>query len=143
MKQHDFQLRMNCRYEEPDNSLEQIDIWTLIEGEWKALDINAKTPGFQALCYALFSCQHLYFRVNAAERGLLLDSAEGGISLAIDDKWSIQSIRVDFTGKVKSGIQSKEDIDYIIERMGHCPVSTNIKDVDDTETTVTLIDCDN
>ena len=40
-------------------------------------DLNSGSAGFLIFVYAVLNCQHMYMRLNCAERGLLLDTAEG------------------------------------------------------------------
>lgn len=131
-----FEMRQNCRYTEPDNSVAQLDVDTLIDGKWQALDLNTLSAGFQIFIYALFTCQHMYFRVNAAERGLVLSSSRGSIVTGTDMDWQLERLQVDFSASLKSGTPTQEDIDFIIERMGLCPVSCNLKEVEDSKVTV-------
>ena len=138
MSNRSFQFRLNCSYTEPDNSIDQLVVETLIDDEWQVLDINTKSPGFQLFNYGLFSCQHLYFRTNAAERGLMLSSASGHLAIEADIVWNILSIHVEFNGKLKTGSPGEDAIAYIIERMGLCPVSSNIKEVSDNQRSITF-----
>jgi hypothetical protein len=80
----------------------------------------------------------MFFRINCAERGLLLDSAEGSILIGADADRNMQTMRVHFTGRLGNGQVSPGDIDYIVSRMEQCPVSRNIRVPADTETTVNL-----
>lgn len=138
MSDRSFQFRLNCSYTDPDNSIDQLVVETLIDDEWQLLDINTKSPGFQLFNYGLFSCQHLYFRTNAAERGLMLSSTSAHLVIETDINWNILLMRVEFNGKLKSGTPSEDIIAYIIERMGLCPVSSNIKEVSDNQRSVTF-----
>ena len=75
---------------------------------------------------ALFSCQHLYMRTNCAERDIVLESATGELDVITNEDWVIQHAAVRFTGKIHSGEPTRSALDYIIERMHHCPVSSNL-----------------
>ena len=138
MSDRNFEMRLNCRYTAPDNTIDQLSVDTMVDGEWQALNLHLKSPGFQLFNYGLFSCQHLYFRSNAAERGLKLASATAHIIVETDINWNITLVNVDFRGLLTSGSPTKETIDYIIERMGLCPVSTNMKEVADSKRSVTF-----
>ena len=138
MSERRFQMRFNCSYADPDNSIDQLDVEVLVEDEWQALDLDLKSPGFQLFNYGLFSCQHLYFRSNAAEHGLKLVSAKASIIVETDIDWSINLLHVDFNGLLKSGSPTQDTIAYIIERMGFCPVSSNVKEVADSKRSVTF-----
>ncbi|MDA3870532.1 MAG: AF1514 family protein [Gammaproteobacteria bacterium] len=126
MTDRHFHLRLSCNYESKDNNVTDLAVEILLDGEWKTLHLNVKSPGFLLLVYGLFSCQHLYMRTNSAERNLVLESATGELKLSADEFWAIKSVAVNFNAKLKSGRPSDDDIAYIIDRMGHCPVSTNI-----------------
>lgn len=138
MSNRHFEMRLNCSYTDPDNSIERLDVENLLDGEWQALDLDIKSPGFQLFSYGLFSCQHLYFRSNAAERDLKLASAAAHITIETDVDWNIQSLHVEFNGILRSGSPTEDVIAYIIERMGFCPVSCNMKKVIDNTRAVTF-----
>ena len=138
MSTHQFELRITCTYKDPDNTIDELNIEVLIEGEWEALKVDALSPGFLLFNYALFSCQHLYFRTNAAERHLMLTSSTGRLYGVANDIWEIETLRIDFIGHLKSGEPEQSAVDYIIERMGHCPVSCNMNNITDNETTVSF-----
>lgn len=138
MSERSFQMRLFCRYEEPDNSLAQLDVQSLEDGEWRDLDLNTGTPGFLIFVYAAFTCQHLYLRANCAERGLFLESASGSIHMLTDEDWDLRKVRIVFEGKLKSGTPSSEDVAYIVGRMRQCPVSKNIREIADSATSVHL-----
>jgi hypothetical protein len=136
MTEHSFRMRLSCRYEQPDNVVSGLEVQNLVDSEWQDFNMNFKQPGFLIFVYAILNCQHLYMRSNAAERGLLLDSAGGSIEVLADNGWVLQKLHVDFDVKLQSGNPSPQDVDYIIDRMRHCPVSANIKNVPDTQTRV-------
>ena len=138
MSDRSFKFRLNCSYTEPDNSIDQLVVETLIDDEWQVLDINAKSPGFQLFNYGLLSCQHLYFRTNATERDLMMSSASAHLAIETDANWNILSMHVEFNGKLKSGSPNEDVIAYIIERMGLCPVSSNMEEVSDSQRSVTF-----
>lgn len=133
--QRPFHLRLSCDYETEKNEVHNLNVEILVEDEWKTLHLSTKSPGFLLLVYGLFSCQHLYMRTNCAERNIILESASGELKLIAGENWNIQSVDVTFNAKIKSGQPSDDDIAYIIERMGYCPVSSNIpKDIDKKST---------
>jgi len=138
MNARKFQMRFSARYIDPDNSVDQLEVECLNNGEWQRLDLDIRSPGFQLFNYGLFSCQHLYFRLNAAERGLMLTSSKAHLTIETDTDWNIQLLHVDFTGFLKCGSPTLEAITYITERMGACPVSSNVKAVANTKRTVTF-----
>ena len=128
MANRHFYLRLNCTYEGPENNIDDLTIESRNDTGWEKLDINIKSPGFLLFINGLFSCQHLYMRTNSAERNLLLKSATGDLKVITDEVWRIQSAAVTFDVKLKSGLPTEDDINYIIDRMGHCPVSANLPD---------------
>ncbi len=77
MAKRHINMRLKCRYMGEKNTLSRLEVEHASGAEWKALDLDASTPGFDIFVYAMFHCQHTCFRINCAERGLLLDSAEG------------------------------------------------------------------
>ena len=138
MNDRTFDMRMFCRYEEPDNAVAELTVEHLDDGEWRHFDLNNSSPGFLVFVYALLTCQHLYFRANCAERGLNLESATGAIHVVTNEAWDAQRVEILFEGKLTSGIASAEDLDYIVERMKQCPVSRNTKPVQIGDTVVRL-----
>lgn len=133
-----FDLRLSSSYENPDNTVDRLDVEVLDEGEWQKLDLDARSPGFLLFIYGLFACQHLYFRTNAAERGLMLASSQANLKVVTDETWHISSLHVTFRGQLRSGTVTQEAHDYIVDRMGHCPVSSNVRDIDDRSVEVSF-----
>ena len=131
-------MRLSCRYEPPDNKLGELKVEIFEDEAWKPFKLDLLSPGFQMFLSAAFSCQHLYFRTNCAERGLVLDSAEGELEVVTDWDWGIERMRVRFAGHLASGNPTQDAIDYITERMGHCPVSINLKPIAERDTRVEL-----
>jgi hypothetical protein len=129
-----FQMRLSCRYEQPENKVAELSVETVVDGEWRGFNLDFQQPGFLIFVYAILNCQHLYMRTNATERGLVLDSAQGSIDVLAGGEWLLEKLHVDFQVRLVSGDPSREDVDYIIDRMQHCPVSTNIRAVADLRT---------
>ena len=138
MSQHKFHLRLSCRYRDPDNTIDTLDVEVLTGDGWQPLDLNPLSPGFLLFVYTVFHCQHTYMRVNCAERRLMLESAAGTIDVVASDEWVVEQLHIDFSGKLKSGSPGSGDIDYIIDRMRHCPVSMNLGTVADSRTGLRL-----
>jgi hypothetical protein len=128
MNERSFQMRLHCRYQDPENIVAELHVEFLADGEWISFDLHPLTPGFLIFTYSIFTCQHLFMRMNCAERGLILDSAEGSIELITSEKWDMQKLHIRFDGKLKGGAPTELDIDEIIRHMGHCPVSRNIQE---------------
>jgi len=126
MNDRHFHLRMQASYESEKNDIDTLNIDVLHEGSWEPLELNIQSPGFLMYINALFSCQHMYMRTNCAERGLTLFSSEGEIRLVASEIWEIRDISVRFNGRLKSGSLTDDALNYITERMHHCPVSTNL-----------------
>jgi len=137
-KRH-INMRLKCRYESDKNTISRLEVEHETGGEWKALDLDASTPGFDIFVYAMFHCQHTYFRINCAERGLLLDSAEGDIRVSADEDWKLLDMTVNFTGELESGQASQADIDFIVARMQQCPVSRNVNTPASAHTSISLV----
>ena len=138
MSERNFNMRLKSTYEGDTNVIASLEVEHRVKGQWQSLDLSIASPGFDIFVYAIFACQHRFFRVNCAERRLLLNSAEGNIVIGADKDWNMETLQVHFSGQLGSGQASPDDIDYIIARMQQCPVSRNIREVPDTESTVIL-----
>jgi hypothetical protein len=131
-----FQMLLQCKYRGDDNDVDQLNIEILVDDNWQDFTIANNTPGFDVFMYAILTCQHTYFRNNAAEYDLVLGSSEGLITVSTDEHRSISSLHADFKGQLEKGIVNVEAVDSIIARMDLCPVSINLKDIIDRKTTV-------
>jgi hypothetical protein len=140
MAGRDFLYRLEGRYGGDQNDIESLVLQRDIEGEWRPVDLSARSPGFELFCCALMSCQHLYFRVNCAENGLLLTQATGELHVTTDEDWHIQHLLVSFSGHLRSGQPSAALVDYIIERMHHCPVSSNLRPIEDLSVLLAFVE---
>lgn len=138
MSERNFNMRMRTTYEGNTNAIETIEVDHMVDNEWQSMDLGLTSPGFDIFVYAVFTCQHMYFRVNCAERSLELESSEGSIIIGADHDWNMDTLQVHFSGKLRSGQASDDDIDYVVSRMQQCPVSTNLQKVEDARSTVTL-----
>jgi len=138
MNEHRFQMRLFSLYQEPDNTISDLRVELFADDAWQDFDLNTGTAGFLIFVYAVFTCQHMYLRLNCAERGLLLRSASGHIEIEATQDWLVTRQRVAFEGRLKSGVPCAADVDYIIDRMAHCPVSSNLHKVPDSKTTLVL-----
>ncbi len=125
MNRH-FHLKLICSYETEKNDIKDLAIQVLHDNEWEELDLGIRSPGFLLYINALFSCQHLYMRANSAECDLILESSTGEILVNAGEFWNLKDVTVSFNAKIKSGTPTEENINYISERMTHCPVSTNL-----------------
>jgi hypothetical protein len=121
-----FSLRLNCTYQGAENNIDDLSIEVLNDGEWETLELSIRSPGFLLFINGLFSCQHLYMRTNSAERDLLLENSSAEFEVVADETWHIKNVDVAFSVKLKSGTPGEDDIAYIKDRMGHCPVSSNL-----------------
>jgi len=138
VSQRNFDMRLRCRYEGNDNKVSRLEVERLVDGEWQALDLGIMSAGFDIFVYSVLTCQHMYFRVNCAERGLVLDSAEGSVRIGTDADWKIDTLVVNFAGGLSSGTPRPEDIDYIVARMKQCPVSRNLREVPGAQSSIEL-----
>ena len=138
MSERNFNMRLKSTYEGHNNVIASLEVEHRVKGEWQPLDLSMASPGFDIFVYAIFACQHRFFRVNCAERKLVLNSATGNIVIGADKDWNMETLQVHFSGQLGSGQASPDDIDYILLRMQQCPVSVNIRDVPVTESTITL-----
>lgn len=133
-----FQMLLQCHYSGDENNIDQLHVEHLVDDNWQELDLNIHTPGFDIFVYAILSCQHMYFRNNAAEYGLVLDSSQGLITVITDKHRSIESLHGEFTGKLKKGIANVDMVNSIAARMNLCPASINLKDIPDKKINVTF-----
>lgn len=124
-----FQMLLHSRYKDDDNTIDQLHVEHLVDDNWQELDLNISSLGFDIFMYAILNCQHMYFRNNAAEYGLVLDSSEGLITVIADEHRSIETLNVEFKGKLKKGEATKEIVDSVSARMALCPVSINLKNI--------------
>ena len=138
MSERGFKMRLKCRYQGDANEVSSLEVEHKVEDEWVPLDLGLATPGFDIFVYAIFTCQHRFFRVVCAERKLMLNSAEGNITIAADKDWHMETLQVHFSGQLNSGQSSADDIEAVVSRMKQCPVSKNIAAIPHAETTVSL-----
>lgn len=131
-----FQMILHCSYEKDENDVTQQNVEQLVDDSWEELNLSTASPGFDIFMYAILTCQHMYFRINATKYGLVLNESEGLITVVTDVHRSIQSLHVDFKGKLKKGIATVDMVDSIVARMNLCPVSINLKDISDRKLTV-------
>lgn len=128
MAEHRFQLRASFGYDGDDNRIEKLDAEILTDEGWSALDLNLSSPGFLIFVYSFLICQHTYFRANCTESGLLLDRADVELLLIAGDDWKIERVDVDIRSTLRDGEARQDIVDYIRERMRHCPVSINLNE---------------
>jgi uncharacterized OsmC-like protein len=126
MTKHVFNLRMTCSYGPKENEIASLNVQVLDNNDWKNLDLNITTPGFLVYVYSIFTCQHLYLRTNGTERNLRFHSAQGRILVEASEDWSLEKVDVGFSVTLASGESSADSIAYIISRMKQCPVSINL-----------------
>jgi len=131
-------MRLSCQYSGDKNDIAGMTVEHRVDGTWQAFDMHPQTPGFEIFVYAILNCQHMYCRVNCAERGLLLASANAEVSIRADQDWKLELMDVGIDGQLASGTPTAGDIDYIIGRMQQCPVSSNIHIPPETHTRLTL-----
>jgi len=139
MSELTFQMLLQCDYSGSENNIDKLHVEQLVDGDWQLLDLNIYSPGFDVFMYAILTCQHMYFRINATERQLVLSSSEGLVTINADEHRSIESLHVEFTGRLKSGNASDETIMFLEQRMGLCPVSINLKNIPDRKITVSFV----
>ena len=132
-------MRMKCSYTGTSNDIASLNVEHNVKGQWENFDLQVTSPGFEIFVYAIFTCQHMYMRVNCAERGLQLASSEGSIAIGANEDWNMDTLKVDFSARLESGTPDQEHIDYVISRMKLCPVSHNIREVSGAETTVSFV----
>ena len=138
MSDRHFNMRLDCTYGGEENSIAALEVEHQVDGEWQPLELAVTSPGFDIFVYSLLHCQHTYFRLNCAERGLILGSASGSIHVSTDADWNMLEMQVQMAGQLLSGTASEDDIDYIVGRMRQCPASRNIREPAAARTTISL-----
>jgi hypothetical protein len=123
-----FHLRLDATYQGNENKIDDLSVEVLHGNKWEVLSLDIRSPGFLLFINGLFSCQHLYMRTNSAERNIQLLSASGEMKVVAGENWDIEEVQVSFKAKILQGQLAGDDLDYIVERMHHCPVSTNLPD---------------
>ena len=131
-------MLLQCRYTGGDNTIESLHVEHLVDDNWQELDLNIKTPGFDIFIYSILSCQHMYFRNNAAEYGLVMDSSEALITVIADEHRSIETLHVEFKGKLAAGTAGTDVVKSITARVGLCPASINLKEIADKSISVSF-----
>ncbi|RMG38154.1 MAG: hypothetical protein D6720_01810 [Gammaproteobacteria bacterium] len=136
----EFLFSMQCRYQGDENAVRSLRVYREQEGTRIPFELDLITPGFEIFCYAIFTCQHTYLRLNCAERGLLLDCVQGEMHLSTDENWLLQRQFLSFSMRLRSGDPSADTVDYLVERMQRCPVSSNLKPIGDNQIMLAFVD---
>jgi len=134
MHTREFLFRFKSTYTGDDNQVADLQVWKQVDGDWVDFDFGVRSPGFEMFCLALLTCQHTYLRLNCAEKGILLDHVDGEMHLSAGEDWEIHHLLMSFSASPRSGVAEvpdSETIDYIIERLQHCPVSVNMRPIAD------------
>lgn len=126
MNDRHFHIKLAATYSSNDNLIDDLSITQLIDNKWEAIELDNRSGGFMLYINGLLSCQHLYLRTNAAERDIVLSSLAGEMQIVAGEFWDIKTIDLHFEAKIKSGTASDNDMNYIVDRMTHCPVSSNL-----------------
>ncbi len=138
MSKFTFQLLLHSSYLNDKNDIDELHVEHLVNDNWQKLDLNIYSLGFDIFMYAILNCQHMYFRNNAAEYGLVLESSEGLITVIADKHRSIETLNIEFKGKLKKGEPTKGIVDSITARMELCPVSINLRDIPNNHITASF-----
>ncbi|WP_455365519.1 OsmC family protein [Kaarinaea lacus] len=136
MSMREFQFRLSADYDSPDNKVAGLLFEYQVNNEWQVYDPTNYAAGFLVLLYAILNCQHTYFRANATERGLQLQSAKAILEVTANNDWEIKKLRIHVDGQLAAGKPTDDDKIYIVERMSHCPVSVNLATIADAQTTI-------
>jgi len=136
MSKHIFNLRMTVDYGPTENEIASLQVDVLNENEWETLELNTTTPGFLIFVYSIFTCQHMFLRTNATERKLAFKSSRAELLVETSEDWLLEKVYVKFIVKLSAGEANDDDTDYIVSRMQHCPVSKNLPQGIDIDTSV-------
>ena len=77
MSTRQFEMRMQCQYSGSSNEIVNLSVDHKIDDQWEKFDLGITSAGFEVFVYAIFTCQHMYMRVNCAELGLQLGADRG------------------------------------------------------------------
>ncbi len=136
MNKHIFNLRMAADYGSTENDITSLEVQVLDDNEWEILDLNTTTPGFLIYVYSIFTCQHMFLRTNATERELAFTSSRGELLVEASEDWLLEKVYVKFSVKLATGEANDDNTDYIISRMKQCPVSKNLPQGIDIDTSI-------
>ena len=136
MSKHIFYLRMAVDYGPTENEITSLEVDVLNDNEWETLDLNTTTPGFLIFVYSIFTCQHMFLRTNATERKLAFRSSRAELMVEASEDWFLEKVYVKFIVKLAAGEAKGDDTDYIVSRMQQCPVSKNLPQGIDIDTSV-------
>ena len=136
-----FQFRMRSEYQTVEdnaisNKVSKLVFEHLVNQQWQEYDPRNFAGGFLVLLYAILNCQHTYFRANATEQGIGLNSCEGSLIAETNADWELLSMHINFDAKLAAGNPTQKDSEYIVDRMRQCPVSVNLKSIPDLKTTI-------
>ncbi len=134
-----FQMIMRCQYSGDQNKVDSLHVEHLVDDEWRELILDTYSPGFDVFIYSILSCQHMFFRNNSTEYGLVMTSAEALITIVTDKHRSIESLHSEFTGQLKKGAADIEKVKSITARVGLCPATINLKEIADKKITVSYV----
>jgi len=136
MSKHIFNLSMSATYSSSENDITSLEVRVLNDNEWETLDLNTKTPGFLIYVYSIFTCQHMFLRSNGTERNLTYASSQGEILVETSEDWLLEKVDVIFNVNLASGEANDDNHGYIVSRMKQCPVSKNLPQDIDINTSV-------
>lgn len=139
MNMKTFELRLQSLYQGPENGIRRMAVQLRRGVSWDPFEINNLSPGFEIYCYAMLTCQHTFFRLNCAERGLLLSRTDGEVTLVTDEDWHLQSVAARMQASLQSGQPNDDDVAYIQSRMLACPVSKNLPEGVDAKAEVLFV----
>ena len=132
--ERNFQLRFQCDNQGKDNEISDLRVEQLVDGEWKNFELGFQTQGFLIFVYAILNCQHQYLRRTANERQLQVEATRGSIEMITNEGWEMQSLRLRYRVKLRSGEPTADDADHILSGMQMCPVSTNLAHIVSSDT---------
>ena len=78
----------------------------------------------------------MFLRTNATERKLAFKSSRAELMVEASEDWLLEKVYVKFFVKLAAGEANDDDTDYIVSRMQQCPVSKNLPQDIDIDTSV-------
>ena len=138
MDERNYTLRMVAHHQGEKNEIADLTLEMLVEEEWQVVEVDmAASSPYRVFLYTVFLCQNSYLYMNAAERGILLETTSGEIRLHTED-FRIVSAKASFESTMRAGDPTQEDVEYICGRMTVCPVSRNLVRIPDASVELQL-----
>lgn len=122
-----FKFHVQGEYATREHTIAKLTYEHLTGDGWRRYDPENYTAGFLVFLYALFNCQHMYFRMKTAERNIQISKVSGTLDAETKENWELTRLDIHIDGQLVSGKPTEDDLAYIVDCMEHCPASVNLK----------------